>query len=161
MLKNPASVWMAPPVNKPGHQPDVTVLIVTKETNARSVLTGSREMVVLNVLMVTMATHVVSRFQLRFVMSEVTSLVFWGLKLNQYLTSMHYSRMRTARWLTVFRGGVCISGGFARPGDLPKSGAVCPTPGGLPNPGGSTYRGVCLRGPAFRTGTGLHLRGSA
>ena len=67
---------MAPPVNKPGHQPDVTVLIVTKETDARSVLTGSREMVVLNVLMVTMATRVVSRFQLRFLMSEVTSLVF-------------------------------------------------------------------------------------
>ena len=53
---------MAPPVNEPGHPPDATAFIVTKETDARSVQRGGREMVVLNVLMVTMATHVVSRF---------------------------------------------------------------------------------------------------
>ena len=57
---------MVPPVNGPGHPPDVTALIATKETDARSVLRGSREKTVMNALMVTMATHVVSRFQLMF-----------------------------------------------------------------------------------------------
>ena len=51
---------MAPPVNEPGRPPDVTVLIVMKETDAETALRGSREMTVMNVLMVTMATHVVS-----------------------------------------------------------------------------------------------------
>ena len=51
---------MEPLVNKPGHPPDVTALIVTKETDVATVLKGSREMTVMNVLMVTMATHVVS-----------------------------------------------------------------------------------------------------
>ena len=38
---------MAPLVNKPGHLPDVTALIVTKETNVTIVLKGFREMVCL------------------------------------------------------------------------------------------------------------------
>ena len=63
-------------MNKLGHPPDVTALIVIKETGVTTVLRGSRQMTVMNVLMVTMATHVVSRFQLRFLMSELTSLVF-------------------------------------------------------------------------------------
>ena len=57
---------MAPPVNQPGPPPDVTALIVMKEIDAATALRDSREMTVMNVLMVTMATHVVSRFQLRF-----------------------------------------------------------------------------------------------
>ena len=40
---------MAPPVNKPGQPPDVTALIVSKETDVTSVL------------MVTMVTHVVRK----------------------------------------------------------------------------------------------------
>ena len=52
---------MMPPVNEPGHPPDVTALTVTRETDVTTVLRCSREMVVLNVLMITMATHVVSR----------------------------------------------------------------------------------------------------
>ena len=51
---------MAPPVNEPGRPPDVTALIVMKETDAETVLRGSREMTVINVLMGTMATHAVS-----------------------------------------------------------------------------------------------------
>ena len=62
MLKNRDSVSMVPPVNKPVHPPDVTVLIVTKETDVTTVLTDSRGKTVMNVLMVTMATHVVRRF---------------------------------------------------------------------------------------------------
>ena len=77
---------MAPPVNEPGHPPDVIALTVTKETDmtrvrrgsremvvenvltgskemaAQNVLRGSREMNVTPVLMVTMETCVVSRF---------------------------------------------------------------------------------------------------
>ena len=41
---------MAPPENKPGHPPDVTAQIVTKETHVTTVLRGSREMAVRNVL---------------------------------------------------------------------------------------------------------------
>ena len=65
---------MAPPVGAPGLPPDVTALIVTKETDvidvlrgsremaAQNVLNGSKEMNAINVLMVTMAKRVVSRF---------------------------------------------------------------------------------------------------
>ena len=57
------------------------------------------------------------------------------------LTSIHSSRMRTTRLLTVMRGGVCIQG------------EVCPTPGGVPNPGA-----VCiLRGVCPTVEGGLHL----
>ena len=63
---------MAPPVNKSGHPPDVTALIVTKVTDVNNVLRGSREMVAKNVplaseeinarpvLLVTLATLAVS-----------------------------------------------------------------------------------------------------
>ena len=60
MKKNWDFVSMEPLVNKPGYPPDVTALIVTKETDVATVLKGSREMNVMNVLVVTMATHVVS-----------------------------------------------------------------------------------------------------
>ena len=40
---------MAPPVNKPGHPPDVTVLTVSRETDVTSVRRGSREMNVMTV----------------------------------------------------------------------------------------------------------------
>ena len=43
---------MAPPVNKLGHPPDVTVLIFTKETDVRDAQRDSREMVARNVLLV-------------------------------------------------------------------------------------------------------------
>ena len=62
---------MAPPSNEPGRPPDVTVLIVMKETDAETALRGSREMTVMNVLMVTTATHVVS------------SVVIWHFEQNQ------------------------------------------------------------------------------
>ena len=41
---------MAPPVNKLGHPPDVTALIVIKETGVTTVLRGSREMAARNAL---------------------------------------------------------------------------------------------------------------
>ena len=40
---------MAPPVNKHGHPPDVTALIMPMETDVNSAQVGSREMVVRNV----------------------------------------------------------------------------------------------------------------
>ena len=39
---------MAPPVNKPGHPPDVTALIDTKETDVTTVLRDFREIVARN-----------------------------------------------------------------------------------------------------------------
>ena len=54
---------MAPSVNELGHPQDVTALIATRETDVTTVPRGSREKTVMNVLMVTTATHVVSRFQ--------------------------------------------------------------------------------------------------
>ena len=63
------------------------------------------------------------------------SCSFW----EQLTTSMHSSRTRTARWLTV-RGGVCI-GGVCLGGSAQPWG-VCIF-GGLPNPGGSASRRVC------------------
>ena len=65
---------MAPLVNESGHPPDVTALTVTKETDVTRAQRGSREMAaqtflrgskgmdVIDVLMVTMVTRVVSRF---------------------------------------------------------------------------------------------------
>ena len=43
---------MVPHVNKPGHPPDVTALIITKETDVNSVQDSSRERVARNVLLV-------------------------------------------------------------------------------------------------------------
>ena len=52
VLRNLVSVSMAPPVNKPGHSPDVTVLIVTIETDVTTASKGSREMIARNVPLV-------------------------------------------------------------------------------------------------------------
>ena len=41
--KNLDSVSMAPPVDKPGHPPDVTALIVTKETDVATALSRGGE----------------------------------------------------------------------------------------------------------------------
>ena len=53
---------MAPPVNLSGRPLDVTALIVIKETDVTTAPKDSKEKTVMNVIMVIMATHVVSRF---------------------------------------------------------------------------------------------------
>ena len=50
---------MAPPVNEPGHLPDVTALIVTKEADVTTVLRTSREIAARNVHKITMEIIVV------------------------------------------------------------------------------------------------------
>ena len=52
VLRNLVSVSTAPPVNKPGHPPDVTALIVTMETDVTTAWKGSREMIARNVPLV-------------------------------------------------------------------------------------------------------------
>ena len=47
-------------VNRHGHQPDVTVMIIFKETDVTNAQKGSKVMIVMNALLVTMATIVVS-----------------------------------------------------------------------------------------------------
>ena len=49
---------MAPPVNEHGHPPDVTVLIVTKETDVINALSSSRETAARNVPLVSKAMNV-------------------------------------------------------------------------------------------------------
>ena len=49
---------MAPPVNKPGHPPDVIALIATKETDVTVVLNASKEIVARNVPLVSKVTNV-------------------------------------------------------------------------------------------------------
>ena len=50
---------MAPPVNEPGHPPDVTALIVTMEADVTTVLRTSREIAARNVHKITMEIIVV------------------------------------------------------------------------------------------------------
>ena len=56
--RNPDSVSMAPPVNRPEHLPDVTVHLVFKETVVMCALRSSREMVVRNVPLVSKVKNV-------------------------------------------------------------------------------------------------------
>ena len=49
-LKIQGCVWMAPPVNEPGPPPDVTVHLVSKKKDVRSVEKGSKVMNVISVL---------------------------------------------------------------------------------------------------------------
>ena len=70
---------------------------------------------------------------------------------NTLSTSMHSSRMRTARLLTVWGGSVQPGGSTSRGVCLTLEG-VC-IQEGLPNPGGSASKGVCP------TPGGLHPRG--
>ena len=53
-------------VNEHGHPPDVTVMIVFKETDVTNAEKGSKVINVMNVLLVTMATSVVSVNTLNF-----------------------------------------------------------------------------------------------
>ena len=67
-----------------------------------------------------------------------------------FATSMHSSGMRTARLLTVSRGG----------GSLHPWGRVCPTPGGL-HPGGSAQsQGLCIQGGLPNPGGGGEVSAS-
>ena len=50
---------MVPPLNQPGHPPDVTALIVTKETDVKTVPRRSREMAARNAYKATMEIIVV------------------------------------------------------------------------------------------------------
>ena len=53
---------MAPPVKEPGQPPDVTALIVTRETDVNNVLRGSGEKAAENAYTVTMETVAVLRY---------------------------------------------------------------------------------------------------
>ena len=55
---------MAPPVNKPGHPPDVTVLIVSKETDVIRAWKDPREKIVMNAPRTTMEMNAVIIFTL-------------------------------------------------------------------------------------------------
>ena len=50
VLRNLDSASMEPPVNEPGHPPDVTAQTITKEIDVTRALRGSREMSVMSVV---------------------------------------------------------------------------------------------------------------
>ena len=106
---------------------------------------------------------------------HVTTFIIYQNEISVLIsleTSMHSSRMRTARLLTVSGGsargvcingglhpGVCIGGGSAQPG------VVCPAPGGRPNPmglhPGGLHLGVCSTRGVCIWGGGVCIGGSA
>ena len=76
VLKNRASVSMAPPVSQLGNLSDATALHVTEETDVTTVLTDSREMAVRNALRTTTVIIVVRMTLFYGVLAFVAMVAF-------------------------------------------------------------------------------------
>ena len=98
MYRNQDSVRMAPPVNKPGHPPDVIALIATKETNVTVVLNVFKETVARNVPLVSKVTNVNSALRdSKEMVAGIAPFVFKGMNVKNVLKGSRETTVIPAR----------------------------------------------------------------